>query len=44
MQKIKTDLNDNDFNVDTLYRHTDMFNDNFYFKKKKILFQIKLII
>ena len=35
MQKIKTDLNDNDFNVDTLYKHTNMFNDNFYFKKKE---------
>ena len=35
MQKIKTDLNDNGFNVDTLYKHTNMFNDNFYFKKKE---------
>ena len=34
IQKIKVDLNNNDFNIDVLYELTIMFNDNLYFKKE----------
>ena len=35
IQKIKTDLYDNDFNIAKFYEPTNLFNDNFYLKKKK---------
>ena len=38
IQKIKTDLYDNDFNIAKFYEPTNLFNDNFYLKKKKIVF------
>ena len=41
IQKIKTDVNDNDFNVDTLYELNNMFNDNFYLKKKDFVLDQK---
>ena len=39
IQKIKTGLNNNDFNVDMLNEVTNMYNDNFYFKKRFVLDQ-----